>query len=226
MLEIQLQIESARAQTAEQERSALIQTLMTTLSKSSGKGKGRKGSSGSGKRNRGQDHRNNVKCCSCGRTGHYGRDCRDNWSEKKATGKGRLNSAESSNWEEGRLERKPQSYRDRRKRRSARDSAKYCLRDEQVQASDASIDEVGALLTEGCCSKGPRRGKEQRVRRWQRPREETTPVRTREEGARDQEGAVLSSFATTETNEQLKKAREWDPKNPRRKQPGIGTQEP
>ena len=35
-LEIQLRIESARAQTAEQERSTLIQTLVTTLSKSSG----------------------------------------------------------------------------------------------------------------------------------------------------------------------------------------------
>ena len=37
---------------------------------------------------------------------------------------------------------------------------------------------------EGCCSKGPGRSKEQRVRRWQRPREETVSVRTREEGAR------------------------------------------
>ena len=60
----------------------------------------------------------------------------------------------------------------------------YYLRDEQVEARDASIDEVGALMTEGCDNKGPRRGKEQRVRRWQRPREETTPVKTREEGAR------------------------------------------
>ena len=39
-LEMQLQIESARTQTAEQERSALIQTLVTTLNKSSGKRKG------------------------------------------------------------------------------------------------------------------------------------------------------------------------------------------
>ena len=58
--------------------------------------------------------------------------------------------------------------------------------------------------------------KEKRVRRWQRPREETVSVRTREEGARVQGGAVLSSFATTETNEQLKD----DEK--KGKQPGIG----
>ena len=64
--------------------------------------------------------------------------------------------------------------------------------------------------TEGCCSKGPRRGKEQRVRRWQRPREETVSARTREEGARVQgeissKGAVLSSSATVEMNAQTKK---------------------
>ena len=47
--------------------------------------------------------------------------------------------------------------------------------------------------------------KEQRVRRWQRPREETVPVRAREEGARVQGGAVLSSSATVEMNAQTKK---------------------
>ena len=60
-------------------------------------------------------------------------------------------------------------WRDCKERRSARDSAEYNLKDEQVEASDASIDEVGTFLTGECCSKGPRRGKEQRVRRWQRP---------------------------------------------------------
>ena len=76
----------------------------------------------------------------------------------------------------------------------------------------------------GCCSESPRTGgeqdrkwtdsvefgerfytegaKEQRTRRWQRPREKTAAVKTREEGARIQEGALLSSFATAETNEQ------------------------
>ena len=44
---------------------------------------------------------------------------------------------------------------ERRERRLARDSAEYNLRDEQVEASDALIDEVGALLTEECWSKSP-----------------------------------------------------------------------
>ena len=55
-----------------------------------------------------------------------------------------------------------------------RPETEYYLRDEQVEASDASIDEVGALCTEECCSKGPR-GKEQRVRRW--PRKENSANR-------------------------------------------------
>ena len=50
--------------------------------------------------------------------------------------------------------------------------------------------------TERCWSKTPRRGTEQRVRRWQRPR--------REEGARDQE-ATHSSSATVEMNAPTKK---------------------
>ena len=95
-MEIQLQIESARAQTAEQERSALIQTLVTTLCKSSGKGKRRKGPPASGKRNRSQDHRNNVKCWSCARTGHCSRDCRDNWSRDQSKGKGKGKPRRSS----------------------------------------------------------------------------------------------------------------------------------
>ena len=40
--------------------------------------------------------------------------------------------------------------------------------------------------------------KEQQTRRWQRPREKAAAVRAREERARIQEGAVLSSFATNE----------------------------
>ena len=112
-LETQLRIDSVRAQTAEQERSTLIQTLVTTLSKGSEKGK--KGSSGSGKGSKGQNNTSNVKCWNCGKSGHYWCDCKE--------------------------------------RRSARDSAEYCLRDEQVEAS--VIDEVGALLAEECDSKSP-----------------------------------------------------------------------
>ena len=104
-LETQLQIEQTRATTAEQERSALIQTLVTTLSRDSRKGKG--------KRYKAQNHMSNVKCWKCGKAGHYWRDCREMWwSEEKATGKGRLNSAESSNWEEGRMGGRSQSYRE------------------------------------------------------------------------------------------------------------------
>ena len=78
-LKAQLQIESARAQTAEKVRSALIQTLVTIR---------KKGSGGSGKRNKGQDHKNDVKCWNCGKTGHYARNC----SERRCSrgeGKGR-----------------------------------------------------------------------------------------------------------------------------------------
>ena len=64
----------------------------------------------------------NVRCWSCGRSGHDGRDCREEWSRDKgggkskggkgkdvkgklkSKGKGKLNSAESSNWQEGWLE--------------------------------------------------------------------------------------------------------------------------
>lgn len=69
-----------------------MQTLVTTPRKGSGKGKG--------KRDKDQNHMSNVKCWNCGKSGHYWRDCKEMWwSEEKATGKGRLNSAESSKWE-------------------------------------------------------------------------------------------------------------------------------
>ena len=175
-----MQNEQTRATTAEQERSALIQTLVTTLSNGSRKGKG--------KRYKGQNHMSNVKCWNCGKSGHCWRDCREMWwSEEKATGKGRSNSAESSNWEEGRLGGRSQSYREQDEKWT--DSLK--LR-ERFHVREA---------------------KEQRVRRWKRPREETVSVRTREEGARAR-GRVRGE------SEQLKD----DEK--KGKHPGNGTQDP
>ena len=55
----------------------------------------------------------------------------------------------------------------------------------QVDRKSAALKDAGAKALEG--------GGKQRTRRWQRPREE---------GARVQGGAVLSSFATAERNEQ------------------------
>ena len=80
---------------------------------------------------------------------------------------------------------------------------------------------TGGSGTEGCWTKSPRSGhrkwtdsvkfgerfcvkeaKEEKTRRWQRPRGKTVSVKAREEGARVQ---VLSSFAKPgKTNEQTK----------------------
>ena len=138
-------------------------------------------------------------------------------------------------------------------------------------ASSSGWWTTGGSGTEGYWSKSPRRcceqdrkwtdslkfgerfytkeAKEERVRRLQRPREKTAAVRAREEGARIQEGAVLSSFATADTNEQTEVRIVVPPKVPhdtrfciedlvdveidqlrdyekKGKQPGIGTPEP
>ena len=138
--------------------------------------------------------------------------------------------------------------------------------------TEESVDGFETNSMEGSCSKGPGRGreqgrkyadslefgarpytkeaKEQRVRRWQRHRKETAPVRAREEGARVQGGAVLSSFARPDkTNERTEVRTVVPPEVPhdtricvedsvdmeidqlkddenKGKQPGNGTQEP
>ena len=47
------------------------------LSREKKKEKGKKGPGGSGKGNKDQNHMNDVKFWNCGRSGHYGRDCRE-----------------------------------------------------------------------------------------------------------------------------------------------------
>ena len=94
------------------------------------------------------------------------------------------------------------------------------LQVEQTRAKTAEQELENAstqtlVTTKG---KGKKETEEQKTRRWRRSRKETTPVRTKEEGARVQR-TVLSLFATAETNEQLKNEE-------KRKQPGNGTQEP
>ena len=93
------------------------------LSKGKAKGKGKKSLVGPGKGNKCPNHMSDVKCWNCGRSGHYCWDCRETWSghkgsgksqegkggkgkngkgkvKSKCKGKGKLNSFESSNWQE------------------------------------------------------------------------------------------------------------------------------
>ena len=107
------------------------------------------------------------------------------------------------------MEGKPHSYREQ----DEEDRIWFRMVDDSKRSDTLETEEpVGGFeinSTERCCSKGPGRSKEQRVRRWQRPREETVSVRTRE-GARVQgeissRGAAHSSSATVEMNAQTKK---------------------
>ena len=172
-LETHLQPEQIRATTVEQEKNALIQTLTTTLSKDSGKGKSK---------DEGQDQMRSI--------------------EKKATRKGRLYSAESSNWEEGRLGgRSPihwnwVSATTRKKPKKDRVTEWQRPREETIPviAREEGARGKGEINSGGTCAQSKR-----------------------EEGARVQKGAVLNLCATTETNEQLKDD------TMKRKQSGIGT---
>ena len=81
----------------------------------------------------------------------------------------------------------------------------FYLREEQVETRDASFDEVGALLTEECDSKGPGRG--QRTKSEKVAKTTCGDLRNKgrkEEGARSRR-AMPSSFAKSKkTNEQTK----------------------
>ena len=104
--------------------------------------------------------------------------------KSKGKGKGKLNNAESSNWQEGWLEGEPQSYR---KQDEEHVDGWWKTTDWQTGSGSGwwmtAIDQtpweteepIGGFeinSTEGCCSKGRGRGKEQRMRRWQnKPRE-------------------------------------------------------
>ena len=151
-LETQLRIGRTGARTAEFWRSALSRTVVTALSEGSRKGKG--------KRDKGQNHMSNAKCWNCGKSGHCWCDCREMWwSKEKAAGKGRLTSAESSNWQEGRLGGKSQSYRGQVEEHA--DGWWISTNDQTPWETEEPIGGFGINSTEGCCSKGPRRCREQ-----------------------------------------------------------------
>ena len=91
-LKAKLQIESARAQTAVQERSALIQTLVTirqdrAVGMVQVEGKRQEGLLAQERETKARTTGTKVKCWSCSKTGHYGRDSRDNWSRDQGKGK-------------------------------------------------------------------------------------------------------------------------------------------
>ena len=173
------------------------------LSKGSGKGNSK------GKKGKDQNHMSNVKCWNCGKSGHCGRNCREMWwSKDQGKSKGKLNNAESSNWQEGWLERKPQSYREQDEEHV--DGRWMTANDQTPWETEDPKGGFEISSTEGGWSKGPRWCKEQRMRRWQRPREETVSVRTRDEGTRvlgeiSSGRAAHSSSATVEMNAQTKK---------------------
>ena len=123
----------------------------------------------------------NAVCWNCGKTGHWWRDCSE-WWWSRGKGKGRVQGDEHADgwW-------KANKWQSSRLWKSANGETAW---EEPI----GGILEIGGI--EGCDSKSLRRGTEQRMRRWQRPR--------REEGARDQEATHCSS-TTVKMNAQIKK---------------------
>ena len=170
------------------------------LGKDSGKGKStgndKQGSSGKGKGSKGQNSTSNVVCWNSGKSGHYERDCRQKWRQDKGwseTGSLGGEHADGWTWSGEQVEGwwTATDWQSSGQWMSANDETAW---EPEEPAGGFEING-----TERCWS----RGKERRVRRWQRPREEK-PVKEREEGARDQEAAHRSS-ATVEMNAQTEK---------------------
>ena len=155
-------------------------------------------SKGKGKKVKGQNHTSNVVCWNCGKSGHYAKDCRQKWTQdmwsSRGKGKGKVQGYEHADgwtWSGEQAEGwwKATDGQSSGQWMSANGETAW-----EPEEPIGGIFEISG--TENCDSKSPRRGTEQRVKRWQRPR--------REEGARDQE-ATYSSSATVEMNSETKK---------------------
>ena len=154
-------------------------------------------SKGKSKRNSGQNHMSNVRCWNCGRTGHYGRDCREMWWSRdqgkskgkgKGKGKGKLNNVESSNWQEGWSEQGAQGdehadgwtlsgeqvdgwWKTTDWQTGSGSGWWMTAKDQTCWDTEEPIGGFEISSTEGCWSENPGSDGKQRMRRWQRPQE-------------------------------------------------------
>ena len=137
-----------------------------------------------------------ARATSCaGTVASYEKDCRQKWSQDKCrteTGAGGDEHADGRTWRGEQAEGwwKANGWQSSGQWMSAND--------ETAWEPEEPVGGFEINGTERCDSKSPRWGKEQRVWRWQRP-----SVKTREEGARDQE-ATHSSSATAKMSAQTK----------------------
>ena len=167
------------------------------LSNGKSKGKCKKGSSGKGKGSKGQNNTSDVVCWYCGRYGHFEKDCRQKWWSRgkgwSDTGAQADEHADGWTWSGEHVDG---LWKTSDWQTGTGPGWRTTANDWTPWESEEPVGGFEINGTERCWSKTPRRGTEQRVRRWQRPR--------REEGARDQE-ATHSSSATVEMNAQTKK---------------------